>query len=235
MNQKRALIFLIGQSGSGKDTAAAYLCEQHGFHRVASYTTRQRRLGEENGREHTFITWGSVAHDPDTWLAHRGLHMLAKTVYGGHYYFTAKEQLTHRVIEIPGRGVKHKPTAGTDDTSQPILHPYELLPLPARQPVIYIIDEKGLMDMLADPGNVAWLNDNFRYEVWTILRDEETLEDMPLERLARDNGRTPLPLHLFNWVIHNDGKQLSLLYDQLSTAVRESEEFIYGTTMHGKQ
>lgn len=195
---KRKLIFLIGASGSGKDTAADYLCDTYGFHKVASYTTRQRRPGEENGREHTFLHWGEVAHSPETWLEHRGLHLLAKTVYGGHYYFTAMEQLTHREAYKPKR--KKKAVLLSDSSDSHTLHDAHLIPLHPHTPVIYIIDEAGLVEMMGDTTRKNWLTDNFDFELWHIARCGSISDT---KRTQRDANRTALPDDAYDIHIHN--------------------------------
>lgn len=212
MKKRRTLIFLIGKSGSGKDTAADYLCTRYGFRKVASYTTRPIRDGEMNGREHTFVTWGAVANSPETWLSHRGLHLLAKTLYGGHHYFTAKEQLTHEIDA--GRRKRNEVTIHRD-IEHGILHETRLVALPPNTSIIYIIDEHGLMDMLSDAGNLAWLNDNFDYEVWNIIRKNTDVES---ERTKRDDGRTELPSSAYQHVIHNY-YDLDWLYSHLDAVM----------------
>ena len=47
-------IVLLGASGSGKSTIEHELSEHNGFAKIISYTTRQKRDGEENGRDYYF-------------------------------------------------------------------------------------------------------------------------------------------------------------------------------------
>ncbi len=49
------IIVLLGASGSGKSTIENELATHHGFEKIISYTTRQPRNGEENGKEYYFI------------------------------------------------------------------------------------------------------------------------------------------------------------------------------------
>lgn len=49
---KKVLIFIVGESGVGKDTVARQL----GFPQVCSYKESKPRIGEVNGREHYFVT-----------------------------------------------------------------------------------------------------------------------------------------------------------------------------------
>ena len=48
------IIVLIGASGSGKSTIEYELATHHGFNKIVSYTTRQKRNGEEDGKDYYF-------------------------------------------------------------------------------------------------------------------------------------------------------------------------------------
>ncbi len=48
------IIVLLGASGSGKSTIENELATHHGFEKIISYTTRQPRNGEENGKDYYF-------------------------------------------------------------------------------------------------------------------------------------------------------------------------------------
>lgn len=48
------IIVLLGASGSGKSTIENELATHHGFEKIISYTTRQPRVGEENGKDYYF-------------------------------------------------------------------------------------------------------------------------------------------------------------------------------------
>lgn len=50
------IIVLLGASGSGKSTIEIKLSSHHGHHKIISYTTRQPRQGEVNGKDYYFIT-----------------------------------------------------------------------------------------------------------------------------------------------------------------------------------
>ena len=52
---KHKIIILCGQSGSGKDTIATKLINNH-FYRVITNTTRPPRNGEVDGVDYNFIT-----------------------------------------------------------------------------------------------------------------------------------------------------------------------------------
>lgn len=49
------IIVLLGASGSGKSTIENELATHHGFEKIISYTTRQPREGEVNGKDYYFI------------------------------------------------------------------------------------------------------------------------------------------------------------------------------------
>ena len=48
------IIVLLGASGSGKSTIEHELATHHGFEKIISYTTRQPRAGEVNGKDYYF-------------------------------------------------------------------------------------------------------------------------------------------------------------------------------------
>lgn len=49
------IIVLLGASGSGKSTIEYELSTHHGFEKIVSYTTRQPRNNEENGKDYWFV------------------------------------------------------------------------------------------------------------------------------------------------------------------------------------
>ena len=49
------IIVLLGASGSGKSTLEHELATHHGFKKIISYTTRQPRNNEENGKDYWFV------------------------------------------------------------------------------------------------------------------------------------------------------------------------------------
>lgn len=52
---KKALIFIVGKTSSGKDTLADYISDTYGIPLVVSYTTRLKRDYETDGKEHFFV------------------------------------------------------------------------------------------------------------------------------------------------------------------------------------
>ena len=55
MNKKN-VICIVGRTGSGKDYIANHLSRKLNIPMVVSYTTREKRSNETNGKEHWFIT-----------------------------------------------------------------------------------------------------------------------------------------------------------------------------------
>ena len=49
------IIVLMGKTASGKDTVARYLYSEYGIQPIISYTTRDKRESEIDGREHWFV------------------------------------------------------------------------------------------------------------------------------------------------------------------------------------
>ena len=77
------LITITGPSGAGKDFVARFIEEYSGIKPLCSYTTRPMREGEQNGREHYFVSECCVPKED----------MLAYTVYGGYEYWTTINQI----------------------------------------------------------------------------------------------------------------------------------------------
>lgn len=82
------IIAIVGCAGSGKDTMARMMGEM-GCNVICSYTTRPKREGEIDDREHHFVT---AVPPKDT--------MLAYTIYGGYEYWTCKNQVIPRHINV---------------------------------------------------------------------------------------------------------------------------------------
>lgn len=85
------LITITGPSGAGKDTVARMLSEITGIPVLVSYTTRKMREGEQNGREHWFVSPDMVPDKKD---------MLAYTQYGGYEYWTEIMQIGDAAIYV---------------------------------------------------------------------------------------------------------------------------------------
>lgn len=73
------MLILVGPSGVGKSTLERML-EERGYTRAVSYTTRQRREGEENGVHYHFVTRAEMEEMRD-----KG-DLLECAEYGGNLY-----------------------------------------------------------------------------------------------------------------------------------------------------
>ncbi len=91
---KRPILLITGRSGVGKDTIADYLCDNFGYTKVKSYTTRQPRYeGEET---HIFVTKEEFDK-----LSHK----VAYTNREGVEYCATQEQVDNAdiyIIDPPG-------------------------------------------------------------------------------------------------------------------------------------
>ena len=74
------MLILVGESSSGKSTIEKILCEEYGYKKVTSYTTRQPRSGEVDGVDYHFIS----AERFDT-LYNQGF--LAETGYYNNWHY----------------------------------------------------------------------------------------------------------------------------------------------------
>lgn len=75
------LICLIGESGSGKSTAAEMFKAELGYNIIRSFTTRPARTPDEN--THTFVDAAPDIRDPD---------IIAYTYYNGYHYWATRDQ-----------------------------------------------------------------------------------------------------------------------------------------------
>lgn len=50
------IIAIVGKTSTGKDSVVGYIRAAYGIKPIVSYTTREKRECEENGREHYFIS-----------------------------------------------------------------------------------------------------------------------------------------------------------------------------------
>lgn len=80
---KPVIIAIVGPSGSGKTTMAEYLKKYYGIQTIVSYTTRPIREGEQQGREHQFVTEDAMPTKNE---------MMAYTQFGGYHYWATHAQ-----------------------------------------------------------------------------------------------------------------------------------------------
>ena len=67
MYQDKYIFLIVAPSGSGKDTVVNKLCDDYGFTKVKSYTTRKPRQDDKNDiRNHTFVSMEEYQNIIDT-------------------------------------------------------------------------------------------------------------------------------------------------------------------------
>lgn len=96
---KKNIIAIVGDSGSGKTTASWYLQEKFGWNTIVSFTTRPKRIGEKNGRDHWFVKKSNIPSCDK---------MCAYTIFGGYEYWTEWNQfqtLFNSVYVIDEKGL----------------------------------------------------------------------------------------------------------------------------------
>lgn len=79
---------------------------------------------------------------------------------------------------------------------------------------VYVIDEKGLIDLLGKSNCPPDLT------ITAVRIVREDTSDIDNERLERDKDRTSLPDHCYNYIIHNNGT-LQDFYKKLDQFVRD--------------
>lgn len=90
----KSIILIVGETACGKDTLTKYLKEAHGLRAVCSYTTREKRPSETEGKEHYFITDSKADRILDS------EEIVAYTKIGNFRYFATKSELEKSDIYI---------------------------------------------------------------------------------------------------------------------------------------
>lgn len=83
----KRIIFLVGETGSGKDTIAK---ELEYFHKVISYTTRPKRNTDVEGITHYFVTDEKM---DELLKKYKKEDIIAYTNKGGARYFATRDEL----------------------------------------------------------------------------------------------------------------------------------------------
>ncbi|MBS7376006.1 MAG: guanylate kinase, partial [Muribaculaceae bacterium] len=83
---KPLIYAVVGASGCGKNTATQIM-EELGIPSLVSFTTRDMRPGEINGKEHWFVTENDIPPKD---------RMLAYTYFGGKHYWTTIDQIPEK-------------------------------------------------------------------------------------------------------------------------------------------
>lgn len=107
------IIGLLGASGSGKSIIEHELSKHNGFAKIISYTTRQKRDGEENGRDYYFIN-----NDTFNDMIDQGLFAEYDEYSRNRLYGTLKSDYTEddSVVVLTPNGLRQlKKNCGTDN------------------------------------------------------------------------------------------------------------------------
>lgn len=91
-NKEHTLLCVLGKTASGKDSLVNKLCERTGLKQIISYTTRPRRVNEEN--THLFVNEDDFEQMRDNGI------VAAFTQIGEYKYWTTIDQLEDADIYI---------------------------------------------------------------------------------------------------------------------------------------
>ncbi len=95
------MLILMGASASGKTEIAKYLKQKYDISKIITYTTRPKRIHEQNGVDYHFISLEEFAI-----LKERDF-FVETTYYNQNYYGTAKEDIKDdRCIILDPNGFK---------------------------------------------------------------------------------------------------------------------------------
>lgn len=92
----KKLFCILGETSRGKDTFARILENDYGLRQVVSCTTRPMRSGEQEGREHYFISEEQFYDIIDFGTD----EIVAYTQIGDYHYFATKDELMNSDIYI---------------------------------------------------------------------------------------------------------------------------------------
>ena len=93
------IILVVGESGSGKDTLVDTVCEQYGYKKLISYTTRPQRNTNKDLQSHYFISTDELRNLKD---------IVAYTEFNGYEYCATAEQVDNADFYIIDcEGVKY--------------------------------------------------------------------------------------------------------------------------------
>ncbi|HEY8444646.1 MAG TPA: AAA family ATPase [Bacilli bacterium] len=93
------MIVLIGASASGKTEIANIIIEKYHFEKMITYTTRNMRIGEINGKDYYFITKEEFIKKLNN------NEFLETTIYHNNYYGTAfKDAEENKVLIVDVNG-----------------------------------------------------------------------------------------------------------------------------------
>lgn len=81
------MIILIGPSASGKTELAKYLVNNYNYNKVITYTTREKRINEVDGKDYHFLTKQNFEN------LIKNDFFLETTFYNNNYYGTSKSSI----------------------------------------------------------------------------------------------------------------------------------------------
>lgn len=88
------MLALVGGSASGKSTVEKILCDDYGYNKIISYTTRSPRVGESNGVDYHFI-------EKSEFIKLKSEGFFAETAeYNGWLYGTARKDCTDDKVAV---------------------------------------------------------------------------------------------------------------------------------------
>ena len=100
MYQDKYIFLIVAPSGSGKDTVVNKLCDDYGFTKVKSYTTRKPRQDDKNDiRNHTFVSMEEYQNIIDTQT------VMATTYFNKNYYCATQDQVDDSdfyIVDVEG-------------------------------------------------------------------------------------------------------------------------------------
>lgn len=95
------MIVLSGASASGKTEVAKMLAKKYGITKMITTTTRDLRVGEQNGRDYFFVS------KRDFEIMLRQDKFVEHTIYNGNFYGSTKDQIApNRCVVIDPAGLR---------------------------------------------------------------------------------------------------------------------------------
>lgn len=95
------MLVLSGASASGKTEVAHVIAKKYGLSRVITVTTREKRVGEQDGIDYFFVTKEQFKE-----LIEKD-QLVEYTIYNTNYYGSKKDQITdNKILVIEAEGLK---------------------------------------------------------------------------------------------------------------------------------